>query len=83
MCPIAKTGEEFVVFVDRIEGKYAVCELPDETMCDIERTKFPASLKEREKYIVMLSSYGDVIVLSRIVEMTKKPNLPNKLIRFS
>ena len=34
------------VVIDRFEGQYAVCEKPDRSMIDIERSKLPVEAKE-------------------------------------
>ena len=77
-----KITNKFVVFVDRIEGNYAVCELPDETMCDVKKDLFPADLKERERYEVEVQATGDFkVIKKRSADIASCP-LPSKLIRF-
>lgn len=35
--------------VDRFEGEFAIIELPDKTMIDVERTKLSPDIKEGDK----------------------------------
>ena len=83
MCQNGKLPNAFVIFVDRIEGKYAVCEMPDETMCDIEISRFPGNVKERERFLVSINSAGNFEIINRLIVVPEnKPILPKKLIRF-
>jgi hypothetical protein len=74
----------FVIIIDRIEGKYAVCEFPDETMCDIEKSIFPADIKDREKYDVTIDASGNIRVIKKHTETSNNVHrLSKKIIRFS
>ena len=77
-----KMANKFVIFVDRFEGNYAVCELPDETMCDVEKSLFPENVKERERFEVEVQSNGDFKVITKCQMASASNKLPSKLIRF-
>ncbi len=75
----------FVICVDRIEGKYAVCELPDETMCDIDKDLFPSNMKEKERYKVRINNSGNIEVLEKVdstIPESARHKLPPRFIRF-
>lgn len=76
----------FDIIVDRIEGNYAICEMPDETMCDIELSSFSDIPKDRERYKVFVDTKGNVIVAHRIEKEIPDENrhkLSNRFIRFT
>ncbi|MBQ9267313.1 MAG: hypothetical protein IJ217_03420 [Clostridia bacterium] len=77
----------FIIFVDRIEGDFAVCEFPDETMHDIHLAAFEeldTEVREREQYRVCLREEGKVEVLSKVFLLPNTPQkkLSAKLVRF-
>lgn len=82
MCCMYQLPTIFTIFVDRIEGNYAVCELPDETMCDVSKDLFPEDLKEREKYQVEIQTNGEFRVIKKFEKSNSTRQLPSKLIRF-
>ena len=73
----------FTIIVDRVEGKYAVCEFPDEKMRDILLSKFPCKVHEKEHYIAFVDYRGEMHIVQKC-NKPKKPatKIPNKLIRF-
>ena len=84
---IMKIAERlFDIIVDRIEGNYAICEMPDETMCDIELSYFPDMPNDREWYKAFIDIMGNVNVVRKIVKeipTEKKHKLSNRFIRFT
>ena len=80
------TQAVFDLIVDRVEGNYAICELPDETMCNIELTYFPEIPKDREWYKAFLDIMGNIRIVEKTVKVIpgeKKHKLSSRLIRFS
>ncbi len=76
----------FIIIVDRLEGNYAICEFPDETMCDVLRTSFPEDVKDREKYEVFINSQGNIQVVKRhevAILPENRHKLPSRLVRIS
>ena len=76
---------DFIFIVDRIEGLFAVCELPDETICDIELSRFPWQPKDKEKYIGRVGIDGNIEVLDKVVVTipeSLKHKIPSRFIRF-
>jgi hypothetical protein len=49
------------VVVDRIEGKYAVCEKEDRTMINIEKERLPRGVKDGDVLLIE----GDTITIDR------------------
>jgi hypothetical protein len=49
------------VVVDRIEGKYAVCEKEDRTMINIEKERLPRGVKDGDVLLIE----GDSITIDR------------------
>ena len=73
----------FSIFVDRVEGKFAICEMPDESICDIEIEAFPQKPRDRERYIASLNSKGNIEIIRKADPVTiQKSKLSAKLIRF-
>jgi hypothetical protein len=56
------------VIIDRFEGNYAVCEKPDRTMINIEKSKLPPGARE-----------GDVLLINEdIVSLDKSETARRK-----
>ena len=80
-----KCTNTFVIIVDRVEGKFAVCELPDDTICDIDISRFPGVVSDRERYEVRINPSGNIDVLRKyeaIIKSEERHKLPGRLIRF-
>jgi hypothetical protein len=72
----------FTITVDRVEGKYAVCEFPDEKMRDILLSEFPCKVHDKEHYIVFVDYRGDRHIVQKFNKPRRKPPIPSRLIRF-
>ena len=78
----------FLIFVDRIEGDYAVCEFPKNEMRDVHVSAFQKSgidLIERQRYLIRILDDGSVWVICKVYilpEDSKKKQQSTKLIRF-
>ncbi len=82
MCQRSKLQNAFEIFVDRIEGRFAVCEMPDETMCDIDLSAMPDDVKERDRFLVRLGTKGNIEIINKICPKKSEHTLPVRLIRF-
>ena len=78
---ISSNEAYFCVIVDRIEGNYAVCEFPDMSMRDIELSKIPFEVKEKNTLVVKTSGESELeVICKRKVVASRKPNM--RTIRF-
>lgn len=84
---MAEKKEEciFNIIIDRIEGNYAICEFPNESMQDIEISKIPFAIKPRD---VILARYNDkneieCISIKKKNEGKRTSSRFSKLIRFN
>lgn len=77
-------NKTFNAVVDRIEGSYAVCEMPYETMVDIEISKIPFLVKEGDRLLIERDEFGSLKVINKIPkENFVKRVLKNRFIRFT
>ena len=66
-----------MIIIDRIEGKFAVCEMPDGSMCDIPLRQLPKGAKPGHVLRLMQGKYQldetqTVDRLARIRELERK-----------
>jgi hypothetical protein len=61
------------VTIDRFDGDYAVCEKPDRTTINIEKSRLPASAKEGDILIIE----GDKIVIDSGATAKRKKRIEN------
>lgn len=71
----------FCVIIDRIEGNYAVCEFPDMSMRDIELSKIPFEVKEKNTLVVKTIGESDFEVICKKKVIVPKKRNP-RLTRF-
>lgn len=76
--------KNFNAIVDRIEGNYAVCEMPYETMVDIELSKIPFEVKESDHLYIEFDEFGNVKTVQKIPKKNfLKKILKPQFIRFT
>ena len=74
----------FNAIVDRIEGNYAVCEMPYETMVDIELSKISFEIKENDRLYIEFDEFGNVKTVIKIPKKNiVKRILKPRFIRFT
>lgn len=79
-----RTFESFKVVIDRIEGEFAVCEMPDLSMIDINLSLIPGLAKESDSLLIKISESNQIEVLSIIPFKPKgKLKIRPKFVRFS
>ena len=74
--------DSFQIFVDRIEGNYAICEFPDCSMKDIPLSFFQDDVLEQSRYQVFYKENGELEYLFRIYYISgevKENNIIRKL----
>ena len=79
----AEEKNSVIVTVDRIEGEYAVCLMPDYSTADL---KIPNNLeiKENDKIEVRYSENNDLVFLGlKPKTIKKRKKIPTRFIRFN
>ncbi len=76
-----------IIFIDRIEGDYAVCEFPGEEMRDIHLDVFRSQnfeAHERERFQIEIHDNGEITIICKVhlLPESSKKKLNSKLIRF-
>ena len=73
---------KFIVTVDRIEGEYAVCLMPDMSTLDLKISEYPL-IKENDKIEVKLNDCKELEFLRIIPKWPqRKRKLPVRFVRF-
>lgn len=76
--------ENFKIVIDRIEGEYAVCELPDSSVKDIKLSLIPRPVKARDSLLVKFSDSNELEIISVIpFESKGKRRIPPRFMRFN
>jgi len=77
----------FEIFVDRVEGKFAVCEFPDGNMKDICLSVFPCEVREKHRYRMRYDEKGKIQFVEKVISsqesISSKTRLPSRFLRFS
>lgn len=83
MCRRRKLAYDIII--DRIEGKYAVCEFPCEEMRDVEVEKIPFPVSEGDHLHIEYDEIGTVKVITKIPKPPKRKRfgIKSRFMRFT